>query len=155
MSWFLVHTIPNREMFAERVLQDWLRCSVYLPRVAVERVRRRKLEQVVRPFFPRYAFVEDDGRGVRHIRTAPGVARVIGTEDGPARVPQSVIDELRGRERDDVVQLWRPGQPVLVGGLAAVFKERDGVKRAQVLVKLFGSEYVANVGINQIGVMAA
>jgi transcription antitermination factor NusG len=149
-AWFLIRVEPNRERFAEKVLHDWLGCSVYFPKVWVERIRYRKLEQVLRPFFPRYAFVEDDGRGVRHIRSAPGVSCVIGTSDGPTHVRQSIIDAIRGQATNDVVQAWQPGQPVRINGLDAIFKERSGIRRAQVLIRMFSTEYDMLVNVNQL-----
>lgn len=118
--------------------------------VQVERICRHKLEQTYRPYFPRYAFVEDDGRGTYHIRTAPGVTNVVGTREAPSRVSQAVIDTIREQEQCGVVKAWQPGQPVKVNGLDAVFKERDGRQRAVILVRMFATEHETVVPVEQL-----
>lgn len=149
-SWYLIQTSPARERFAEHALREWCDCEVYLPLIQVERIRRHQLEQVFLPFFPRYAFVADDGRGTHHIRNAPGVTSVVGTPEAPSRVSQQVIDAVKDQEQRGVVQAWQPGQPVKVNGLDAVFKERDGRQRAVILIRMFAMEHETVVPVGQL-----
>lgn len=142
--------MPARERFAEDALREWFDCKVYLPLIQVERIRRRQLEQVFVPYFPRYAFVADDGRGTHHIRNSPGVSSVVGTREAPSRVSQQVIDGVRQQEQRGVVQAWQPGQPVRVNGLDAVFKERDGRQRAVILIRLFATNHETTVPVGQL-----
>ena len=57
--------------------------------------------------FPGYVFVLIELQW-HAIRRTPYVVRLIMHGDQPARIPDRVIDELRGRERDGVIMLPEP-----------------------------------------------
>ena len=59
LSWYLVHTKPRQEDVALAKLErQGYEC--YLPRMRIERIRRRKAEDATEPMFPRYLFVRLD-----------------------------------------------------------------------------------------------
>jgi transcriptional antiterminator RfaH len=88
-EWKLVYTKAHCEAWCETNLRNQ-GFAVLLPRV---RVRGR-----FAPLFPRYLFVgHDAGRDTRVLSNTRGVRYVVAFGGGPVRVPQSVIDEVRGR----------------------------------------------------------
>ena len=93
--------------------------EVYLPRVRVRKLNRvSALSPRTAPLFPGYAFVLIELQ--RHAaRWSPGVLRLVLDGDRPARVPDKVIAELKGRERNGLVELrpppsLKPGDPVRI-----------------------------------------
>jgi len=69
-------------------------------------VRGRKV--VRKPLlFPGYCFVFIELQW-HAARWSPGTLGLIMAGDGPAHVPEGVIDEIRSRERDGLIELPRP-----------------------------------------------
>ena len=79
----------------------------YLPRLREHRVVRGRRTEIQPPLFPGYLFVWIETQWYA-ICSTPGVVRLIRAGDCPARVPDFVVDELRSRERDGLVELTRP-----------------------------------------------
>jgi transcriptional antiterminator RfaH len=80
--------------------------QTYLPRLRERRIMRGRRIEVRPPLFPGYAFVVTlQWHGARW---CPGVLSLIMAGDGPARVPDAVIAELRSRERDGLIELPKP-----------------------------------------------
>ena len=76
-------------------------------------------------------------------KTAPGVTRLVMDGSTPARVPDQVIEELRGREKNGVIE--RPGARVRVTG--GPFRGHMGLcagmpprERVTVLLSLLGGQ---------------
>jgi transcriptional antiterminator RfaH len=122
---------------------------VYAPRLRTYRVSHggRRVEE--RPLlFPSYAFVLVV-TGWWQARWAPGVIRLIMAGDAtPAAVPEAVIEDLKGRETDGLINLppapkFRPGDRLRVVsgpfaghvGLYAGMKPRE---RVEVLLAILG-----------------
>src|SRR5580704_8784211 len=97
--WYVVQTQAHAELKAAAHLarQDF---AVYLPRYLRRRRHARRSEIVATPLFPRYVFVAIDRltQRWRAIQSTIGVAHLISNSDGPAPVPEFVIEELRSRE---------------------------------------------------------
>lgn len=102
------------------------------------------------PLFPGYCFVLIAERGWWTARGTIGVRSIVGAHIGePARVPDSVIDGLRAREKNGVIQLPKVrglerGDQVriLSGPFAnhlALFDGMKGSDRVLVLLALLGS----------------
>jgi transcriptional antiterminator RfaH len=122
----------------------------YCPRLRAQRLSHgRRIE--VRPLlFPGYCFVVIELQW-HAARWAPGMLGLIMAGDGPARVPDAVIAELRSRERDGLIELPKP--PRLKRGdrvriIAGAFRERlalyDGQtsqERVAVLLQLLGGQH--------------
>jgi transcriptional antiterminator RfaH len=138
----------------------------YCPRLRAQRLSHgRRIE--VRPLlFPGYCFVWIELQW-HAARWSPGTCGLIMAGDGPARVPEAVIDEIRGRERDGLVELPKPpglqhGDAIRVvhGPLQGLCGLYDGMKpreRVAVLLQILGDrqrvELAANA-IERVGAMS-
>jgi transcriptional antiterminator RfaH len=74
--------------------------EVYLPRIRAQKLKPAAL-------FPGYAFVLIELQW-HAARWSPGVLRLVLDGDRPAKVPDQVIAELKGRERGGLVELPTP-----------------------------------------------
>jgi transcriptional antiterminator RfaH len=131
----------------KRIASAW-RCIVsaspaiksYLPRI-----RARKLKTAA--LFPGYAFVLIELQW-HSARWSPGVPRLVLDGMQPAKVPDKVITELKGRERNGLVELPSPlglrrGDTVRItcgvfAGQLAVFNGMRAHERVAVLLQLLG-----------------
>jgi transcriptional antiterminator RfaH len=147
-SWRVSHsatTIQHRELEFERGGFE-----IYLPRV---KIRRKKIE----PLFPGYVFVRIEQRW--HVINATiGIIRVLTTCDHPARLPDDVIDELRGRQdRRGFVKLPKPEPGHRVRILRGAFVDHVGIyegagskDRERVLLALLGRMVPVEVHPNDL-----
>jgi transcriptional antiterminator RfaH len=148
--WYAVNTHPREEFKALTHLQRQ-EYQVYLPRYAKKIRHARKVEQVIKPFFPRYLFVNLNLAimGWRSIRSTIGVADIVCFGGQPAPLPGGVVDALQNQEDADghlkfVRQnALKPGDSVVV--LSGPFARRlglcDGVsdnERVAILLDLLG-----------------
>jgi transcriptional antiterminator RfaH len=158
-SWYAVQAKRNAE---RRVVHRLALKSIlsFLPLIEV--VRRYAERRVVRvePLFPGYLFAQMDAldrdpSGWDALRLAPGVRRILGTEEAPVPVPEDVIASIQARVRD--LGFIRPGPQFtrgsmvsfrhgLLSGLEAIFEmpmSRAG--RVRVLLELLGQPRVLEV----------
>lgn len=148
--WYAVHTHAREELKALSHLQrqDY---HVYLPRYAKKIRHARKSERVVRPFFPRYLFVNLNLAitGWRSIRSTVGVTGIVCFGDQPAPLPGGVIEAIQSQEdADGFIQLAHQNSlklgdsiVVLSGPFAHQLGLCDGVsdnKRVAILLDLLG-----------------
>lgn len=160
-----MQTKSNSEFTAQRFLVQVLHFNVYLPRTRVERCHAGRREMVVRPFFARYLFVEDDGRGPFYFRSAHGVSNVVKHGDVPVRLRQCVIDRIRDAEHEGFVRIGDGAAPepeVLQRGDAvhwenhegtsfdAVFHEHKNVRRAFIMVEMMGRAAKVEVALKDL-----
>jgi len=121
-EWKLVYTKVNCEAWSEANLRNQ-GFSVLMPRVHAR--------NGFAPLFPRYLFVGfEAGRDTRSLNNTLGVRCVVSFGGRDARVPQSVIDEIRARmDAHGVVHLDRdtPRQPLF---------DRRARERVRTLVRL-------------------
>ena len=121
----------------------------YYPRLRTRRARFGRKVEIHPPLFPGYAFVAIELQW-HTARWCPCVIGLIMDGPAPAHVPDSVIAEIKGRERDGLVELPKPpglraGDRVriLAGpfcghlGLYAGMKPRQ---RVEVLLQLLGGQ---------------
>jgi transcription antitermination factor NusG len=143
--WAAAQLQVNREQLALHFLK-LEGFETYTPRI---RISRRGARDITQFLFPSYSFVRIELQW-HAARWAPGVIRLVmsgGTS--PAKVPARVIDDLKARERNGLVELpkperFRPGTRVrivhglLLGqvGLVAGLKPRE---RVEVLLQLLGA----------------
>jgi transcriptional antiterminator RfaH len=142
--WACAETESRRESFAETMLVN-AGFQVYLPKI-LER-RRVNSRKVPVPLFASYAFVLIIERWY-DVRWCPGVVRLVMGGDVPARVPDKVILELRGRERGGFVVMpapptFRAGDRVRItrgafAGQLAVFDGMRSHERVAVLLQILG-----------------
>jgi transcriptional antiterminator RfaH len=107
MFWACVQLQTNRERLALHCL-GIAGFQTYMPRLRVtRRTPTRKVMESTPALFPGYCFVWIELQW-HEARWQPGVIRVVLHGEQPARVPEAVIDEIRSRERDGLVELPKP-----------------------------------------------
>jgi transcriptional antiterminator RfaH len=110
---------------------------------------RGRREDSESPLFPGYVFILVELQWYR-ARWCPGVRRIIMSGIEPAKVSDAVIEEIRGRERNGVIELPKPrefrrGDPVKIlrgpfGGHLALYADMKPRERVEVLLRLLGGE---------------
>jgi transcription antitermination factor NusG len=121
--------------------------QTYVPRI-------RAPQRTSTPLFPSYAFVRIELQW-HAVRWSPGVLRLITNGgEGPAHVPDRIIDELRSREgRDGLIALPRSPHPgdrfqrgdkvrVTTGpltGFVGLVESMRAHQRVEVLLQMLGS----------------
>jgi transcriptional antiterminator RfaH len=131
--------------------------EVYLPRLRVKRITPARKTGLQAPaLFPGYAFVLIELQW-HAARWSPGILRLVLDGDRPAKVPDNVIAELKGRERNGLVELpsspgFRRGDKVritrgLLAGQLALFDGMRPHERVAVLLQLLGRVELAKSDI--------
>jgi transcriptional antiterminator RfaH len=162
-SWVVVRTKRTQEITARNQL---LRQAfhTYLPLL---KSRRRRLGQwfdVAEALFPGYLFVRVDleEQSVSPIRCTRGVLGTVRFGNCLAVIPDEVIENLQAMEALHTDRLHRDPRRAFVrddrvefiagrfAGLRGVFSERDGRRRATVLVTLFGASSKISVPLDWI-----
>jgi len=94
--WYVVHTHPREELKALGHLRRQ-NYEAYLPRYAKKIRHARRVERVMRPFFPRYLFVSLNlaMQDWCPIRFTLGVCDVVCFGGRPTPLPTGVIEELQ------------------------------------------------------------
>ena len=159
--WAAAQVYPQREHIALYAL-DLLGYQIYAPRLAERRIVRGRKTDVLLPLFPGYCFVLVVDHWWSAMR-APGIVRLVMAGARPARVADSIIDDLKGRERRGVIELpapprLRPGCRVrLVGGLLSgrtgvvqLHRGLNGSERIVVLLAALGRVEVAQSAVEVI-----
>jgi transcriptional antiterminator RfaH len=146
--WAACRLRPHRESVA----LHWLALKgfeSYCPHIRDFQIRYgRRIEH--RPaLFPGYAFVLIRLQWST-VGSTPGVSGLIMNGSGPAKVPDRVIDEIRQREVDGLIELPKRSPPVrgdpvriLRGpfiGRLAIFADMKPRERVEILLQLLGSE---------------
>ncbi len=146
--WYVVHTKASKEENAAHHLRNQ-GFETYLPRYRKTRRHARKVDEVLRPLFPRYLFVRLDLEADRWhaVHGTIGVSRMIGGET-PTAAPDGVVDAIKTREGPQgIVKLdppsFRPGQKLCIkhGALAdhvGIFEDRSDERRVILLLDLLG-----------------
>jgi transcriptional antiterminator RfaH len=150
--WTAAQLEPNRERIALHLLTQE-RFTVYAPKLRVRRTVRGRREDSEVPLFPNYLFIQIELQWYR-ARWCPGVVRLLMNGIVPAKVPDAVIEEIRGRERNGAVELpkrrLKPGDPVrlLAGpfrGHLAIYAGMSGLERVTVLLQILGGQQRATL----------
>jgi transcription antitermination factor NusG len=124
LEWKLVYTKARCEAWSEANLRNQ-GFAVLLPRV--------RSGGTFEPLFPRYVFVgHTPDRDVSSVRNTRGVQRLVEFAGTPARVPSSVIDEIRGRMNGSgLVELEKGAAPIPLFDQRAQERLRTLVRLAQ------------------------
>ena len=149
--WYLVSTKPRKDSYAQEQLinQDY---EVYRPVTKRINTRANKKIQVIESLFPRYLFVRmqngvDDWGPVRSTR---GVASIIKFGTQPSKIEDSLINEIKKREKDwDEKNIsrdkFKKGQALKItqgpfSGLDAIFSNYNGEQRVILLLNILGKQ---------------
>src|SRR6516162_5996834 len=146
--WCAARLQPHREALA-------LHClglggfTVYYPRLRDQRFRHGRKVELRPPLFPGYAFISVVSSWWAARWTA-GVINLIMDGAAPARVPDAVIAEIRGREVGGLIELVPPASlrrgvrvRILRGPFSdhlAIFADMRPRQRVEILLQLLGGE---------------
>jgi transcription antitermination factor NusG len=147
--WCVARSEPNRESVAARFLGK-SGYDVYLPKICEVRSTNGRRRVITPPLFPAYLFVRIELQW-HTARWSIGVVGLIMAADGPAKVPDAIIDGLRAREQDGCVMLpeeeprLRAGDPIrvtsgLLMGATGLFAGMRPQQRVEVLLTFLGSQ---------------
>ena len=104
MNWYLVRTKRGKE----RCVYDQLRMTVpqvFLPLLRTRLLRRGRGEWGALPLFPNYLFAKFDlHERYFDVKYLPGVAGLVSAGDEPIPVPSLVVDEIRRRGVEGIVE---------------------------------------------------
>lgn len=144
-QWLALATQPHKERVAIENLQRQ-GYETYCPMLRKQVRHARRVQDVLRPFFPGYVFAKLGANRVwRSMQSTFGVRRVIAFGEQPCLLSGDFIAALRVREVDGAivkpVKDYRVGQTVhLAGGafdgLVATIIEMDEMQRLVVLLDL-------------------
>lgn len=161
--WYAVQCQPHRERAAALHLTNQ-GYEIFLPWRQKTRRHARRVETVLRPFFPGYLFVRIDlvRERWRPINSTFGVARIVMQGECPAPAPRGLIETLMGCCNAGGVLAWqpelRPGESVRVSegpfaDLIGELEELDDSGRACVLLDIMGGRIPT--WLNRASVMPA
>ena len=144
-AWHLVYTKAKQEDIALSNLERQ-GYTCYLPKLSIEKIRRRKAEVVIEPMFPRYLFVRLDlggqGKSWTPIRSTIGVQQLIYFGSHAAQVDDAIIEWLRRREAAHPTEsMFKQGEAVMIAdgpfaGIEAIFQTADAERRAMILLEI-------------------
>ena len=146
--WCAARLQPHREALALHCL-GLAGYTTYYPRLRERRIRHGRRVEIRPPLFPGYAFIAIELQW-HAARWTAGVINLIMDGTGPARVPDSVIEEIRGREVGGLIELVPPASlrrgvrvRILRGpfsGHLAIFADMRPRQRVEILLQLLGGE---------------
>ena len=146
--WCAARLQPNREALALHCL-GLNGYETYYPRLRDRRIRFGRTIENRPALFPGYCFVLIQLQW-HAARWAPGTLGLIMNGVQPAKVPDNVISEIRGREMNGLIDLPKPGAlrrgarvRILRGpfcGHLAIFADMRPRQRVEILLQLLGSE---------------
>ncbi len=152
-SWYVLHSHPNKE---DALWQHLLGkgVDVFYPRQRVHPVNPRA--RTIKPYFPGYMFVHVDlaETGMNFFEWMPWATGLISFSDGPAPVPDNLIEAIRQRVGEiaaaggELFDGLRPGDKVVIQsnafeGYEAIFDARvKGTERVRILLQLLGGRSV-------------
>jgi transcriptional antiterminator RfaH len=161
MHWYVIHTKPRQE---QRALENLQRqgFEAWLPMIALEKVRRGHLTQVVEPMFSRYLFIRLDTVQTNWspIRSTLGVSKLVAFGNTPAAVPDDLISALRNMPPPPRERIMNPGDEVQfvagpLKGLRGIYQQHDGEARAMVLIELLSQPQTIQTELQALRPLAA
>jgi transcription antitermination factor NusG len=100
-NWYVLNTKPKKEAQVEKLFKEG-GIKIYNPKY--------KHEDSIKPFFSGYEFIYFDFPAkCQLVRYTRGVKRIVGTRDGPTPIPEDVINKIRSREVDGLIELNKYG----------------------------------------------
>src|SRR6516165_8260783 len=146
--WACARLVPHQERLALFHLER-IGFATYLPRLRERRISHGRRIVVTPPLFPGYAFITIEAQW-HAARWSIGILGLIMDGIRPARVADQIIDDLRKRERNGLIELPRRDGlkagdrvRVLAGPLQGQFGLYAGMRpheRVLVLLALLGGQ---------------
>jgi transcriptional antiterminator RfaH len=137
-NWFVLNTKPKKEFQVEKLFAEG-GIKVYNPKYVHD--------DRIKPFFPGYEFIYFNFPAqYQLVRYTRGVKRVVGNREGPIPVPEEVINGIKSREINGLIELYKYGEEPETGdeievvegplkGLRGIFKkELDDKERVIILL---------------------
>ena len=124
-SWFVLNTKPKKEFHVEKIFTE-AGFQIYNPRY--------KHDDRIKPFFTGYEFIFFDyPEQYQLVKYTRGVKKIVGTQLGPTPIPEEVLEALKEREVDGLIELLKYGEEPELGdeievvegplkGLKGIFK---------------------------------
>lgn len=161
-AWYLVHSKPRQEDTALANLERQ-GYQAFLPRMRRQVRHAGRWRERVEALFPRYLFVclDADNENWAPIHSTVGVSCLVRFDRRPARVPDSLVEDLRERADDaGIVSLdapadFQPGQVVRVTqgplvGIQGVVTATSGRQRVDVLLAVVGQATTARLSLHDL-----
>ena len=157
-SWYCVQTKVRQEGDAANHLEQQ-GYEVYAPLTYSD--KRKAKKQEVEPLFPGYIFtlLDEHVGDWSPIRSTYGVVKLVAFGERPAKVPASMIAELRNAESDQGIHLipgieYQTNDPVQVKSgpfkyCKAIFKTKNR-DRVTLLMDIMGKETMIQMGYKNI-----
>ncbi len=136
-NWFVINTKPKKEFQVEKLFTEG-GIEVYNPKY--------RHENKIKPFFAGYGFVHFDFPAqYQLVKYTRGVKRVIGNREAPTAISEEVIREIKSREIDGLIELYKYGEEPEVGdeievvegplkGLRGMFKKELTAKERVIIL---------------------
>ncbi|MFQ6069077.1 MAG: transcription termination/antitermination protein NusG [Candidatus Aminicenantales bacterium] len=150
-SWFVLNTKPKKEGQVEKLfIEGGFR--IYNPKYLHD--------NKIKPFFPGYAFIYFDFPAqYQTVRYTRGVKKVVGNREGPIPISEEIINGIKAREVDGLIELEKYGEEPEVGdeievvegplrGLRGIFKKEISDKE-RVMILLNYVSYQGKVFIEK------
>jgi len=123
LKWYVINTKPKKEFQVERLFQQ-ARFTVYHPKYLYE--------GQIKPFFPGYLFLKfrypEQYHNVIYTR---GVRKVIANRLGPIPLEEEVVECLKRREKNGLIEIMKYGEDPNPGDVIRVvegpFKGLEGI----------------------------
>ena len=143
VNWYLIQTKLREESVAIHNLENQ-NFTTYCPKIL--------LNNKIVPLFPRYVFIKPSHleQDIHPIKSTKGVANIVRFGLKFAKVPESIINALKSREKstgDKIIAMnsLHSGDKVEIldgvfKGNNAIFDEKNGENRAIILLKILNQE---------------
>jgi transcriptional antiterminator RfaH len=148
LTWYVIRTKQYKERLvgqsALAIVDD-----IYLPLIRTKRRGLGRFVERIEALFPCYVFARFRLAKSHHkLMRTPGVLGIVCVGGQPAEVDESIVREIRSREKDGLIVLpvrrFQPAQSVTITdgplqGIEAVFERYlSGAERAAVLLNSIG-----------------
>ena len=136
-NWFVINTKPKKEFQVEKLFTEG-GIKIYCPKYMHE--------NKIKTFFPGYGFVYFDFPAqYQLVKYTRGVKRVVGNRGSPTPIPEKVISEIKSREIDGLIELYKYGEEPEVGdeievvegplkGIRGIFKKELTAKERVIIL---------------------
>jgi len=137
-NWYVINTKPKKEYQVERLFTEG-GIEIYNPKY--------QIENRIKPFFPSYEFIYFDYPAqYRLVKYTRGVKRVVGVKEVPVPIPDGIIQAIKSREVNGLIEIEKYGEKPEIGdeievvegplkGLRGVFqKELTAKERVLILL---------------------